>query len=130
MADNYVDLPVENGGSGSGVSSINGATGSIIVSGSGTVSVNTVGQDIQITGTGSNTNKVQIIVLAPFDINNKYVTLTSMPTTPSDVVLMVTDAPSQFYGVDFSVSGTQLTWSGLGLDGVLSVGDTLTISYF
>jgi hypothetical protein len=131
MSGNYIDLPVEGGGSGSGVSSVNGATGSIIVSGSGGISVNTTGQDITISGAGgSATNRVQVITLAAFDISNKYVTLTETPTAPSDVTLSIGTAPGQSYGVDYTVSGTILTWSGLGLDGVLSIGDILTINYF
>jgi hypothetical protein len=32
-------------------------------------------------------------------------------------------------GTIFTVSGNELSWSGLGLDGILSSGDNLTVLY-
>ena len=67
--------------------------------------------------------------LTATDITNKYVTLTSTPSTPAFVDLVIRNAPSQSYADDYTVSGTQLTWNALGLDGVLAAGDILFAQY-
>lgn len=74
-------------------------------------------------------SKVEKFVLSGTDISNKYVTLSASPATPSDTLLMVKSAPSQYYGDDFTVIGSQLSWSSLGLDGILASGDELTVVY-
>lgn len=56
--------------------------------------------------------------------------LSPVPPTPSNVVFSVFGAPDQFYGIDYTVSGGGLlSWSGLGLDGVLSSGDQVAARY-
>ena len=49
--------------------------------------------------------------------------------TPSDPTLtrLTVGGVRHTYGVDFTVSGSTLTWSGLGLDGILEAGDILQI---
>lgn len=73
--------------------------------------------------------EVEKFTLSAGDITAGYITLASSPATAGDTVLMVQNAPSQFYGTDFSVTGNQLSWSGLALDGVLEAGDNLTVMY-
>jgi hypothetical protein len=63
------------------------------------------------------------------DITAKQITLLDTPTNANKTRLTVIDGPMQEYGVDFSVSGAILSWNGLGLDGVLEVGDRLVITY-
>ena len=63
------------------------------------------------------------------DISNKYVTLTQNPLTPAMARLIVIEGVEQNYGTDFTISGNQLSWSTLGLDGVLEIGDNLVIIY-
>jgi len=59
----------------------------------------------------------EIFELSGTDITNKYVTLAGTPATASDTVLLVKDAPNMYYGDDFTVTGSQLGWNGLALEG-------------
>ena len=59
----------------------------------------------------------------------KSLTLAYTPVTPSEVCLDVVGGAVQFYGDDYSVSGTTLSWNALGLDGVLDSGDKIRIMY-
>ena len=78
----------------------------------------------QVTAAGSRT--VDLFTLSATDISNKYVNLSGTPNVANATELHVKGAPAQFYGDDFTVSGNQLSWNGLGLDGVLVAGDKLT----
>ena len=78
-------------------------------------------------GTGS--RLVELRTISSGEAAAKQLTLGATPATPNYTVLEISGAPSQFYGVDFAVSGAILSWSGLGLDGILSSGDQLTIIY-
>lgn len=60
----------------------------------------------------------------------KQLTLASTPATANKTQLLIKGAPSQFYGDDYTVSGTTLSWNGLGLDGILLTGDKVTIIYW
>jgi len=62
-------------------------------------------------------------------IANKSVTLAATPANAASTVLHVQGAPHQEYGSDFTVSGTTLSWNGLGLDGLLEAGDKLRVVY-
>lgn len=73
--------------------------------------------------------KVDTFTLDSTDITNKYVTLSFTPAVADDTILLVEDAPGMFFGADFTVSGNQLSWNSLALDGILSVGDNLTVTY-
>lgn len=72
---------------------------------------------------------VNVFTLSPTDITNKFVTLSGIPTTPAKTTLFVGGGDIQEYTADFTVSGTTLSWSGLGLDGVLVSGDTITVQF-
>lgn len=63
------------------------------------------------------------------DITNKYVTLAFAPTVPSLTRLVVITGLEQDLGTDFDVSGDEVTWDSLFLDGVLVLGDKLIITY-
>lgn len=76
-----------------------------------------------------NDRRVQTFDLTSTDITNKYVTLAATPASAGRVVVEVKGAPGQYYGADFTVSGNQVSWNGLGLDGILDAEDYLTISY-
>lgn len=57
----------------------------------------------------------------------------TLVNTPSNVALVKLDIigqGAQEFGVDYTVTGSSLSWLGLGLSGVLSAGDKLRISYF
>lgn len=69
------------------------------------------------------------VVLTGGDIAAKQITLANTPLNASAVRLTVYGGPEQAFGIDFSVTGTTLTWNGLGLDGLLVAGDRLLIDY-
>lgn len=80
--------------------------------------------------TPSGTLVVEYYELLAGDITAKEITLPSTPSDPTKVLLDIIGGSAQEYGVDFSVSGTTLTWNSLGLDGVLIAGDKLRYWYF
>lgn len=61
------------------------------------------------------------------DISNNYITLPQAPEDPSLTLLNVVGGPMQLYTIDYTVSGSQLFWFGLGLQGVLVAGDILIV---
>lgn len=77
----------------------------------------------------SNNEIVDLFTLTPTDITNGFVALTTIPFTAIDTILLVKNAPNQFYGDDYTVTTNQLSWTGLGLDGILASGDKLTVIY-
>jgi hypothetical protein len=81
--------------------------------------------------TQSESRKVEEFTLSASDIAAKKVTLTYPPVNGSDVELDVIGGCPQDNGTDFSVNvGTkEVSWSGLGLDGILAANDVLRISY-
>lgn len=72
---------------------------------------------------------VDLFTLSPTDITNKFVTLSSAPIPANKTILNVIGGPVQDYGTDFTVTGTQLSWSSLFLDGLLVSGDKLIVQY-
>lgn len=82
----------------------------------------------------ANNRKVDLVTLTATDITNGYIDLSVTPDEPQRVVVAIKGAPAQFYGDDFSVitDGTsvrRLSWSGMGLDGVLAEGDKMTVTF-
>lgn len=78
---------------------------------------------------GVGSYNIDKVTLNATDITNKQITLSGTPSTATDTRLVVIGGIEQDYGVDFSVSGTTLTWSSLGLDGVLANGDKIIVIY-
>lgn len=66
--------------------------------------------------------------LSAANILSKSVTLSATPSVPAEVNLSV-GGVDQEVGIDFSTSGTLLSWSGMGLDGILTEGDIITVTY-
>ena len=87
------------------------------------------GTTVTIAGSGT-TNKVDKRILSAGDITAKKVTLSQSPTSTTEVVLDIIGGTAQSNGTDFSVTGNELSWSGLNLDGLLSAGDELRIFYW
>lgn len=84
--------------------------------------------DVNITNASAGTSStVNRFTLTPTDITNKFVTLTKAPAVPSDTILSVVGGCDQDYSSDFTISGSVLSWTGLGLDGILSSGDKLIV---
>lgn len=80
-------------------------------------------------GAGYAEGATEIITLTQTDIDNKYVDLSRMPLSPDFISLEVIGGILQLYGVDYTTTGMQLSWDGLGLDNFLEVGDILVINY-
>jgi hypothetical protein len=79
---------------------------------------------------GHNTGSIiKRIELNQQDIFNKFVTISPAPLVSSSVLLTPEGGIPQTYGVDYIISGTQLKWDGLGLDGFLDITDVLIIQY-
>ena len=76
------------------------------------------------------TDEIEYLTLDAGHISNKYINLAHTPITAEDVLLDIIGGGSQFYGTDYTVvSGTQLGWAGLSLDGLLEVDDKFRVSY-
>jgi hypothetical protein len=73
--------------------------------------------------------RTEKVTLSGTDITNKYITLSATPLTPALARFIVIGGIEQQYGLDFSVSGNQLTWASLALDGVLETGDNIIAIY-
>lgn len=74
------------------------------------------------------------ITLNSTNILNKYVDLTNVPVDPDEVRLVVIGGVEQDSGIDFDIitDGSEikrLTWNGFSLDGILTSGDKLLVSY-
>jgi hypothetical protein len=65
--------------------------------------------------------------LTPADISNGYITLPSAPGTPTDTVIQYEGAPSQLYGIDFTVAGALLTFTGMS--GLVASGEKITVLF-
>jgi hypothetical protein len=59
----------------------------------------------------------------------KQLTLVETPSMANETALDFIGVGPQFYGIDYTVSGTTLSWSGLSLDGLLLAGDRVRINY-
>jgi hypothetical protein len=73
-----------------------------------------------------------IFILTSIDISNKYIELSTIPISTSRINLVVAEAPSQFYGIDFRQDNNilkRLTWDGLGMDGRVLENDSVVVFY-
>jgi hypothetical protein len=73
--------------------------------------------------------KVDKFTLNGTDISNGFVVLSLTPSVAGNTILSIENAGGMFYGIDFTVTGNHLSWTGLALDGILSSGDKLTVTY-
>lgn len=78
---------------------------------------------------GGGSGTVDKFTLDNTDITNKFVTLSSAPANPSDAILNVIGGPVQDYSVDFTITGSTLSWDSLGLEALLASGDKLIIQF-
>lgn len=67
--------------------------------------------------------------LSSDEIADKKIVLTSVPAFPERVEFSVKGAPTLFFGDDYTIVDDELSWSGLGLDGLLEVGDKVKIRF-
>ena len=73
--------------------------------------------------------RVEYRTVTSLENTNKALTLGYTPLTPTYVAMDLIGGGAAFYGDDFTVSGSSLSWLGLGLDGLISTGDKLRITY-
>ena len=73
--------------------------------------------------------KVDKRTLSALEISNKSITLDEIPTDTTDARMVVIGGIEQEYGIDFTIAGDVLSWNGLGLDGLLAVGDKIVVIY-
>jgi hypothetical protein len=73
--------------------------------------------------------KVEYFTLDANQISEKEVGLQHTPSDATSVMLDVIGSTAQVYGTDYSVVSYNLSWLGGPLDGLLSVGDRIRVSY-
>jgi hypothetical protein len=73
--------------------------------------------------------QVEWVTLSAPQVAAKQITLSGSPTYPNRVQVLFAGGPAQAYGVDYTVSGLVLSWSGLGMETLVEAGDTLIIEY-
>jgi hypothetical protein len=74
------------------------------------------------------TDGKDVLTISQQDVDNKYVTLSFLPSSPEKVSLTFIEGVSQLNGTDFTVSDNTLSWAGLGLDGFIEKDDVIIIS--
>jgi hypothetical protein len=67
--------------------------------------------------------------LTSLEVTAKSLTLAQSPTYPNETSISIAQGGPQAYGLDFTVAGTTLSWTGLGMDGLVLAGDELVITY-
>jgi hypothetical protein len=67
--------------------------------------------------------------LTSLDITRGFIVLPGEPYSPSTVRLSIVGGIEQINGTDYIVSEDVLSWSGLGLDNFLEIGETLLVQY-
>ena len=83
--------------------------------------------EIQLTGTTE--WKHDIFELDSTQVANRSVYLSNTPSIAESVMLAIEGAPSQIQTRSYNVSGSTVSWAGTDLDGVMDVGDVLSIKY-
>ena len=71
----------------------------------------------------------EYITLDESNILNKTITLSNEPFESSGFVFIPSGGPAQIQNVDFTVSGSTVTWANLGLDGYLYADDKVVLTY-
>ena len=72
---------------------------------------------------------VEQFTLTAMQVGTAQITLATPPAFPTKTLLQVDGAGPSFYGVDFTVTGSTLSWSGLRLEGLLEAGDLIQVVY-
>jgi len=84
------------------------------------------------TGEGGIVNDNTIIetfILDSDDITNKQIVLANNVINNNLLTLQIKGAPGQFLGDDFIVLDNVVSWSSLGLDGILEIDNKVTVIY-
>ena len=85
--------------------------------------------DSSSAGGGTGNRVVEYRTITNAEAVSKEITLSNVPSDPSEVVLDIISGVPQKFGTDYSVTGDVLTWNGLGLDVTLEENDDIRIIY-
>lgn len=121
-----VDSAPDSSGASAGV-------GSMAITGNGAIYIKTNVGDFDWTlfaPAGADTAVVEYRTLSSDESLSKSLILFETPTDSELVQLDIISGGPQNYGTDYEVAGDLLSWDGLNLDGILSAGDRLRISYY
>jgi hypothetical protein len=81
---------------------------------------------------GGNNIKEEIFTLTPTDVMLKYVELSDVPVSPTNVLVFIKGAPIQSETDDYIMDPghpTRLSWLGRGWDGILEENEELLVMY-
>lgn len=73
--------------------------------------------------------KSETVTITAGMITAKQFSLSSAPKSGQGILLVPQEGVPQVEGVDYTVSGSIISWNGKGLDGVIEAGDVLEIYY-
>lgn len=79
--------------------------------------------------TEKTSGKSDSVSLDPVSVAEKRITLPRTPSNPEKVLVIPVGGPPQVNGIDYIVYGNVISWSGLGMDGILSEDDKLVVYY-
>lgn len=71
----------------------------------------------------------EIFTLTSTNINESKITLNQTPLSPENFSFLPDGGIPQRYGVDFTIVGNDVIWSGMGLDQFLEENDVIRVSY-
>lgn len=74
--------------------------------------------------------KTEVISVTSAHVQDKSMTLTKAPILGYNVTILPRGGCVQFIEVDFVINGTNISWDGYGLDGLLEVGDIVQVDYY
>ncbi len=75
------------------------------------------------------THRRQVVTLSNSDITQKKFTLHHAPIFPETIQFIPDGGIHQRYDEDFTVTGSDISWNGLGLEGFLEAGDKIRVIY-
>lgn len=85
--------------------------------------------DDEVVAVGGGIDEVEYITIDSNDISNKYTVLSHTPYAVTEVALDIIGGCAQIYDTDYTVSGTQMSWDGLNLDGIIEANDKVRAFY-
>ena len=71
----------------------------------------------------------EVFTLTSTNISQKKITLSQIPLDPEGLSFLPDGGIPQRYGIDFTIVGNDIIWSGMGLDGFLEENDVIRVSY-
>jgi len=74
--------------------------------------------------------KVEYHTVTAGEYTAKQFTMAETPTDATTTLVDLLNGSSQQYSVDFNIAGNILNWSGLGMDGIVNIGDVIRLAYF